>query len=161
MHKLNTTVRPGPIMRKHINKLKASTKVGPIYNSCIVYGGTRTFPYFGYLTLSWTGNWTQGQISKVWKCPRTPTNLISLVAVVKEERCVTTLITAAKEIYTTNYTTYNYIPRRGGGVNSGQGKVRRFLGIFWTTASFIAQIWSSKNVLKRDAILAPVVKQYK
>ena len=48
-----------------------------------------------------------------------------------------------------------------GEVNSGQAKVRRFLGIVWTTASFIAQICSSKSVLKRDAILAPVAKQYK
>lgn len=36
-------------MSKHINKLKANTKVGPIYNSSIVYEGTRTFPYFGYI----------------------------------------------------------------------------------------------------------------
>ena len=48
-----------------------------------------------------------------------------------------------------------------GEVNSGQAKVRRFLGIVWTTASFIAQICSSKSVLKRDAISAPVAKQYK
>ena len=31
---------------------------------------------------------------------------------------------------------------------------------FWTTASFIAQISSFENVLKRDAILAPVAKQW-
>ena len=72
----------------------------------IVYGVTRTFPYFGYLTLSWTGSWTgswsQGQIPKVWKCPRTLTNYTCLLTTISPE----------------------------GEVNSGQAKVRRFLGIF-------------------------------
>ena len=40
-----------------------------------------------------------------------------------------------------------------------QAEVRRFLGIFCTTASFIVQISSSDNFSKRDAILASVVKQ--
>ena len=40
-----------------------------------------------------------------------------------------------------------------------EAKVRPFLGIFCTTAPFIAQISSSENVSKRDAILAPVAKQ--
>ena len=40
-----------------------------------------------------------------------------------------------------------------------QAKVQRFADFFCTTASFIAQISSSENVSKRDAILAPVEKQ--
>ena len=35
-----------------------------------------------------------------------------------------------------------------------------FFFFFLTTASFIAQISSFENVLKRDAILAPVAKQW-
>ena len=44
-----------------------------------------------------------------------------------------------------------------------QAKINRCLGFFfffWTTASFIAQISAFENVLKRDAILAPVAKQW-
>ena len=45
-------------------------------------------------------------------------------------------------------------------VNSDKPKVVAFLVLVCTTASFIAQISSSENVLKRDAILAPVAKQW-
>ena len=42
-----------------------------------------------------------------------------------------------------------------------QAKVRHFSGIsLYNTTSFIAQIPSSENVLKWDAILAPVAKQW-
>ena len=41
-----------------------------------------------------------------------------------------------------------------------QAKVRRFLVFVYTTASFFAQILSPENVSKRDAILAPVAKQW-
>ena len=50
-------------------------------------------------------------MSKVWKCPRTPTNYTCLLTTISPE----------------------------GEVNSGQAKGRHLLGIFWTTASFIAQ----------------------
>ena len=45
-------------------------------------------------------------------------------------------------------------------VNTDKPKVVTFLVFVCTTASFIAQISSSENVLKRDAILAPVPKQW-
>ena len=45
-------------------------------------------------------------------------------------------------------------------VNTDKPKVIAFLVFVCTTASFIAQISSSENVLKRDAILAPVAKQW-
>ena len=41
-----------------------------------------------------------------------------------------------------------------------QAKGCRSLGFFCTTALFIAQILSSENVLKQDATLAPVAKQW-
>ena len=44
--------------------------------------------------------------------------------------------------------------------NTDKPKVVAFLVFVCTTASFIAQILSSENVLKRDAILAPVAKQW-
>ena len=44
-------------------------------------------------------------------------------------------------------------------VNTDKPKLVAFLVFVCTTASFIAQISSSKNVLKRDAILALVAKQ--
>ena len=44
-------------------------------------------------------------------------------------------------------------------VNTDKPKVVTFLIFVCTTPSFIAQISSSENVLKRDAILAPVAKQ--
>ena len=40
-----------------------------------------------------------------------------------------------------------------------QGKVRCFLQFVCTTALFIAQISSSENVSRQDAIWAPVAKQ--
>ena len=40
-----------------------------------------------------------------------------------------------------------------------QAKFVAFLVFVCTTASFIAQISSSENISKRDAILAPVAKQ--
>ena len=45
-------------------------------------------------------------------------------------------------------------------VNTDKPKVVAFLVFVCTTASFIAQISSSENVSKRDAILAPVAKQW-
>ena len=45
-------------------------------------------------------------------------------------------------------------------VNTDKPKVVSFLVFVCTTPSFIAQISSSENVLKRDAILAPVAKQW-
>ena len=45
-------------------------------------------------------------------------------------------------------------------VNTDKPKLVAFLVFVCTTASFIAQISSSKNVLKRDAILALVAKQW-
>ena len=45
-------------------------------------------------------------------------------------------------------------------VNTDKPKVVAFLVFVCTTASFIAQISSSENVMKRDAILAPVAKQW-
>ena len=45
-------------------------------------------------------------------------------------------------------------------VNTDKPKIVAFLVFVCTTASFIAQISSSENVLKRDAILAPVAKQW-
>ena len=45
-------------------------------------------------------------------------------------------------------------------VNTDKPKVVAFLVFDCTTASFIAQISSSENVLKRDAILVPVAKQW-
>ena len=45
-------------------------------------------------------------------------------------------------------------------VNTDKPKVVTFLVFVCTTDSFIAQISSSENVLKRDAILAPVAKQW-
>ena len=45
-------------------------------------------------------------------------------------------------------------------VNTDKPKVVSFLVFICTTPSFIAQISSSENVLKRDAILAPVAKQW-
>ena len=45
-------------------------------------------------------------------------------------------------------------------VNTDKPKVVAFLVFVCTTASFIAQISSSENVWKRDAILAPVAKQW-
>ena len=44
-------------------------------------------------------------------------------------------------------------------VNTEKPKLVAFLVFVCTTASFIAQISSSENVSKRDAILAPVAKQ--
>ena len=44
-------------------------------------------------------------------------------------------------------------------VNTDKVKFVTFLVFVCTTASFIAQISSSENVSKRDAILAPVAKQ--
>ena len=44
--------------------------------------------------------------------------------------------------------------------NTDKPKVVAFLVFVCTTASFIAQISSSENVMKRDAILAPVAKQW-
>ena len=43
-------------------------------------------------------------------------------------------------------------------VNTHKPEFVAFLVFICTTASFIAQISSTKNVLKRDAILAPVAK---
>ena len=45
-------------------------------------------------------------------------------------------------------------------VNTDKPKVVAFLVFVCTTASFIAQISSSQNVSKRNAILAPVGKQW-
>ena len=45
-------------------------------------------------------------------------------------------------------------------VNTDKPKFVAFLLFVCTTASFIAQISSSENVSKRDAILAPVAKQW-
>ena len=45
-------------------------------------------------------------------------------------------------------------------VNTDKPKVVAFLVFVWMTASFIAQISSSENVSKRDAILALVAKQW-
>ena len=45
-------------------------------------------------------------------------------------------------------------------VNTDKPKFVAFLVFVCTTASFIAQISSSENVSKRDAILAPVAKQW-
>ena len=45
-------------------------------------------------------------------------------------------------------------------VNTDKPKLVAFLVFVCTTASFIAQISSSKNVLKRGAILALVAKQW-
>ena len=45
-------------------------------------------------------------------------------------------------------------------VNTDKPKFVTFLVFACTTASFIAQILSTENVLKRDAILAPVAKQW-
>ena len=45
-------------------------------------------------------------------------------------------------------------------VNTYKPKMVALLVFVYTTASFIAQISSSKNVLKRDAIFAPVAKQW-
>ena len=45
-------------------------------------------------------------------------------------------------------------------VNTYKPKFVTFLVFFCTTALFIAQISSSENVSKRDAILAPVTKQW-
>ena len=44
--------------------------------------------------------------------------------------------------------------------NTDKPKVVSFLVFVCTTPSFIVQISSSENVLKRDAILAPVAKQW-
>ena len=44
-------------------------------------------------------------------------------------------------------------------VNTDKPRFVVFLAFLCTTASYIAQIPSSENVLKRDAILAPVAKQ--
>ena len=44
-------------------------------------------------------------------------------------------------------------------MNTDKPKVVALLVFFCTTASFIAQISSSENVSKEDAILAPVAKQ--
>ena len=46
-------------------------------------------------------------------------------------------------------------------MNTDKPKFVAFLVFVCTTASFIAQIWSSENVSKRDAVLAPVAKQWK
>ena len=45
-------------------------------------------------------------------------------------------------------------------VTTNKPKFVAFLVFVCSTASFIAQISSSENVLKRDAILAPVAKQW-
>ena len=45
-------------------------------------------------------------------------------------------------------------------VNTDKLKFVAFLVFVCTTASFIAQISSSQNVLKQDANLAPVAKQW-
>ena len=45
-------------------------------------------------------------------------------------------------------------------VNTDKPTFVAFLVFICTTASFIAQISSTENVLKRDAILAPVAKQW-
>ena len=45
-------------------------------------------------------------------------------------------------------------------VNTDKPKVVAFLVFVCTTASFIAQISSSENVLKRDAILDPVANPW-
>ena len=45
-------------------------------------------------------------------------------------------------------------------VNTDKPKLVAFLVFVWMTASFIAQISSSENVSKRDAILARVAKQW-
>ena len=45
-------------------------------------------------------------------------------------------------------------------MNTDKPKFVAFLVFVCTTASFIAQIWSSENVSKRDAVLAPVAKQW-
>ena len=45
-------------------------------------------------------------------------------------------------------------------VNTDKPKFVAFLVFVCTTASFIAQISSSENVSKRDAIFAPVAKQW-
>ena len=44
-------------------------------------------------------------------------------------------------------------------VNTDKPKFVTFLAFACTISSFIAQILSTENVLKRDAILAPVAKQ--
>ena len=51
---------------------------------------------------------------------------------------------------------YNFLPTR---VNADKPKFVAFLVIACTTAPFFAQISSSENVSKRDAILAPVATQ--
>ena len=51
----------------------------------------------------------------------------------------------------------NFLPTR---VNADKPKFFAFLVIACTTASFFAQISSSENVSKRDAILAPVATQW-
>ena len=45
-------------------------------------------------------------------------------------------------------------------MNTDKPKVVALLVFFCTTALFIAQILSSENVLKQDATLAPVAKQW-
>ena len=45
-------------------------------------------------------------------------------------------------------------------INTDKPKFVAFLVLVCTTASFIAQIVWTENVLKRDAILAPVTKQW-
>ena len=45
-------------------------------------------------------------------------------------------------------------------MNTDKPKVVALLVFFCTTASFIAQISSSENVLKQDTTLAPVAKQW-
>ena len=45
-------------------------------------------------------------------------------------------------------------------VNTDKPKFVAFLVFICTTASFTAQMSSTENVLKRDAILAPVAKQW-
>ena len=54
----------------------------------------------------------------------------------------------------TNLLQIFYLP-----VNTDQPKLVAFLVFSGTTASFVVQISSSENVLKRDAILAPVASQ--
>ena len=46
-------------------------------------------------------------------------------------------------------------------VNTDKQTFVTFLVLLCITASFITQIPSSENVLKRDAILVPVAKQWK
>ena len=45
-------------------------------------------------------------------------------------------------------------------VNTDKPKFVAFLVFICTTASFTAQMSSTENVLKQDAILAPVAKQW-